>query len=702
MTTEGIRMQDLIACFRRHTTGIFLVFFLTAPSYYGLRAQNREADSLTTVLESGVAEPREKCKLLLRIARAYEYDAYALSLKYANEALTLAEQYHLQKMVTSSLIQLGITHMYMGGYEQAFRHFEKADSIWKASAMETDRQTSLNNLAGLYMLNGDLKKARALFNESMTIAMKQKKKNWEAIADLYSNIAMLKIDQNEYDSSLFFFMRALAIADTLHYPSLQVRTVGEIGGIYSRLNEYQKAKEYYNRFLTLAQQQKNRYYECTAYNHLGSLEQDVNKEQTKRNYLKAFAIASDLKNGDLLATCYGNLAHVEEANDNFIAALKYRRKSITLGRNFSSPPNLAGNLCRLANNYVLVGKPDSALHVLDEARRYVRKVGHAEIRLAYLETKMEAFSKLGRYDSTQYYFDQFKASMDTLQQKERRDQVSNWQVKYETERKEKEIAILTQQATAQQMRLSKQNTMTYSALALVIVIAAFSYLYVRQVRLRTVQKEVAVEQKMLRTQMNPHFIFNALISIESFLYENEPREAGKYLSRFAKLMRLSLENSRREYISLQQEINTLEHYFALQKLRLGDKVDYEISVAEDIDIENTLIPPMFAQPLIENSLEHGIINKKGKGIIRVSFSLEADVLLLVVEDNGIGRSRALELEEREHTSLASTITRERIDVMNRRKKGKVSLRLMDLVDADNNVLGTKAFFYFPMKLVYPL
>jgi tetratricopeptide (TPR) repeat protein len=702
MTTEATRMQNPIDCFYRYAAKIFLIFFLTAPSWYSLRAQNHKADSLIAVLEAGVADPQEKCKLLLRIARAYEYDTYALSLRYANEALELAEQHRLQKMVTSSLIQLGITHMYMGGYEQAFKHFEKADSIWKASAMETDRQTSLNNLALLYMNNGDLKKGRALFSESMAIAMKQKKKNWEAIADLYSNIAMLKIDENEYDSSLFFFMKALAIADTLHYSALAVRTVGEIGGIYSRLNEYEKAKEYYNRFLILAQQQKNKYYECMAYNHLGSIEQNVDNEEMKRNYLKAFAIASELKNGDLLATCYGHLARVEEAYHNFSAALQYRRKSVALGRNFGFPANLGISLCRLGHNYVLVGKPDSALQALDEARVYLKKVAHAEVKLAYLETRMEAFSRLGQYDSTQYYFDQFKTSMDTLKQKERRDQVSNWQVKYETEKKEKEIAILTQQATTHQMELSKQNMMVYSALALVLVVAAFSYLYVRQVRLRTAQKESAVEQKMLRTQMNPHFIFNALISIESFIYENEPREAGKYLSRFAKLMRLSLENSRREYISLQQEILTLEHYFALQKLRLGDKVDYEIFVAEGIDVENTLIPPMFAQPLIENSLEHGIINKKGKGIIRVSFSLESDVLLLVVEDNGIGRSKALELEEREHTSLASTITSERIDVMNRRKKGKVSLKLMDLVDADNNVLGTKAFFYFPMKLVYPL
>jgi tetratricopeptide (TPR) repeat protein len=695
-------MQDFIMRFYHRQSGFFLAFFFAALVCCDVHAQNREADSLKAVLDAGVADPQEKCKLLLRIARAYEYDAYALSLKYANDALTLARQYHLQKMVTSSLIQLGITHMYMGGYEQAFTHFEKADSIWKASAMETDRQTSLNNLAGLYMLSGDLKKARALFSESMAIAMKQEKKNWEAIADLYSNIGMLKIDQTEYDSSLFFFMKALAIADTLAYPALQVRTVGEIGGIYSRLNEYAKAKEYYSRFLTLAQQQKNRYYECLAYNHLGFIEQKVNKEEMKRNYLKAFAIATELNNGDLLASCFGNLAHVEEAYDSYSTALHYRRKSVALNRSFGASPNLASGLCSLAHNYVLVDKPDSALYALDEARVHLKKVGHAEIKLAYFETKMEAFNKLGSYDSTQYYFHQFKSAMDTLQQKERRDQVSNWQVKFETERKEKEIAILTQHATSQQMRLSKQNTMIYSALALVLVIGAFSYLYVRQVRLRTVQKEIAVEQKMLRTQMNPHFIFNALISIESFLYENEPLEAGKYLSRFAKLMRLSLENSRREYISLRQEINTLEHYFALQKLRLGDKVDYEISIAEGIDVENTLIPPMFAQPLIENSLEHGIINKQGKGMIRVSFSLEADVLLLVVEDNGIGRSKALELEEREHGSLASTITRERIDVMNRKKKGKVILKLMDLVDADNNVLGTKAFFYFPMKLVYPI
>lgn len=681
---------------------VFLVFCLATFVFSATRAQNHEADSLKAVLEGGVSDPEAKCKLLLRVARAYEYEAYALSLKYATEALTLAEANRLQKVITSSLIQLGITHMYMGSYDHAFKYFQKADSIWKASNMETDRQTSLNNLAGLYMLNGDFKKARALFNESMVIAMKQEKKNWEAIADLYSNIGILKTEENEYDSSLFYFMKALTIADTISYASLQLRTVNEIGGVYGKLNEPQKAKEYYTRFLKLAQQEKNKYYECLAYNNLGLNERGISKEAMKQYHQKAFAIANELNNGELLASSLGNLAGVEEAYANYETALQYRRRSVALNRQYGAPPNLTSALCHLAHNYVLVNKPDSALLALKEAQVHLKKVGHAELRLVYLENKMEAFSKLGHYDSTQYYFTQFKSGMDTLQQKERRNQVSNWQVKYETEKKEKEIAILTRQATAQQMKLSKQNMMIYSALLLVLMIAAFSYLYIRQVRLRTAQKEIAVEQKMLRTQMNPHFIFNALSSIESFLYENEPLEAGKYLSRFAKLMRLSLENSRREYISLQQEINTLEHYFVLQKLRLGDKVDYEIVVTGGIDVENTLIPPMFAQPLIENALEHGIIHKKGKGMIRVSFSLEADVLLLVVEDNGVGRSRALELEEREHGSLASTITSERIDVMNRKKKGKVILKLMDLVDADNNVLGTKALFYFPMKLVYPL
>jgi LytS/YehU family sensor histidine kinase len=235
----------------------------------------------------------------------------------------------------------------------------------------------------------------------------------------------------------------------------------------------------------------------------------------------------------------------------------------------------------------------------------------------------------------------------------------------------------------------------------VAVIVLLGYLFFRQSILKNQHKTIDLEQKLLRAQMNPHFIFNALTAIQQFMYANHPAEAGRYLSKFAKLMRLTLENSRDEYITLQKEIQTLEHYFELQRLRFGDKFDYTIQVDPELDPEEVAVPPMFAQPLVENSLEHGILHKSDKGLVQVRYRKLADSMVLEVEDNGVGRKRAAQLTpvggRRQYASLATQITQERLKLFNRNKSHKVKLTLVDLVDDNNVVLGTKATFAIPYK-----
>ena len=139
---------------------------------------------------------------------------------------------------------------------------------------------------------------------------------------------------------------------------------------------------------------------------------------------------------------------------------------------------------------------------------------------------------------------------------------------------------------------------------LVITIGGF-YFY-RQRRVIAQQREKLLEQKLLQMQLNPHFIFNSLQAIQDYIYSNNEKEASQYLSKFARLMRLTLENSRHENIVLKKEIEGLNNYLALQKLRMGSKLQYTIAVADDIDTGFTEIPPMLIQPFVENAVEHGI------------------------------------------------------------------------------------------------
>ncbi len=212
-----------------------------------------------------------------------------------------------------------------------------------------------------------------------------------------------------------------------------------------------------------------------------------------------------------------------------------------------------------------------------------------------------------------------------------------------------------------------------------------------------------LEQKLLRSQMNPHFIFNSLSSIQSFIFENNPLEAGSYLSRFAELIRSILYNSREEFITIEKEINTLQNYLDLQQLRYNNKFDYIIDVDPLIQADIIKIPPMLAQPFIENAIEHGVKHLKGKGHISISFSLmpEKKSILLLIEDNGVGIKASNKLKEKikkRHTSLATIIANERIDVFNKgQKKKQFVMEINEIKDSDENVKGTKVKFIIPYK-----
>jgi sensor histidine kinase YesM len=209
------------------------------------------------------------------------------------------------------------------------------------------------------------------------------------------------------------------------------------------------------------------------------------------------------------------------------------------------------------------------------------------------------------------------------------------------------------------------------------------------------QKKLDNEQlnhRLLRTQMNPHFIFNSLTSIQNYLFENEPQKTATYLAKFSKLMRQILESSREDFIPLSKEIQTLENYLQLQKMRFGDKLNYQIQVSPDIDPEEVKIPPMFAQPFIENSLEHGILHRAGEGFILIDFKLENNLLVLEVEDNGVGLSQSKTLRseiKKEYKSLATQITQERLSLLRQKYQLPLDFVIQELKNQVNEVAGTQ-------------
>ncbi len=205
------------------------------------------------------------------------------------------------------------------------------------------------------------------------------------------------------------------------------------------------------------------------------------------------------------------------------------------------------------------------------------------------------------------------------------------------------------------------------------------------------------ERKALRLQMNPHFVFNALDAISGFIFKNEPKEAVKYLTSFAKLMRLTLESSRQTTVPLQNELQLLKNYIALEQLRFGHSFEYAFEVDDDVDPYEVNIPPMLLQPFVENAILHGLRHKKeGEGMLIISFTLNQDKLLCMIRDNGVGREKSRELNaKRGKSSLATSITEERIALLSKSLGQPVSFEIVDLKDEAGTATGTEVRITFP-------
>ena len=211
----------------------------------------------------------------------------------------------------------------------------------------------------------------------------------------------------------------------------------------------------------------------------------------------------------------------------------------------------------------------------------------------------------------------------------------------------------------------------------------------------SLERELAeMERKALGLQMSPHFIFNALDSISSFIFKNDPQSAVKYLTSFAKLMRSTLEASREHLIPLQTEVTILQNYLALENLRFSESIHFEISIEDEVLLEGR-IPPMLVQPLVENAVKHGLRGLDYPPQLLVSFERHEESLRIVVQDNGRGRSAAEARDKEGHRSVGTTILERRLSLIGKTLGGEALLRYEDLTNSEGVPSGTRAILLLP-------
>jgi LytS/YehU family sensor histidine kinase len=309
---------------------------------------------------------------------------------------------------------------------------------------------------------------------------------------------------------------------------------------------------------------------------------------------------------------------------------------------------------------------------------------------------------------------------DSLFTESKIKEVNELQARYETEKKDKQIALLAKEKAIQAQETQRQSTLKKASIGGGILISLLAGLLVYIFRQKLVNqrlitakdneiKEVnfkrqmsELEMKALQAQINPHFLFNCMNSINRMILAGENENAALYLSKFSKLVRLILENAENATVTLQSELTLLESYIQLEGLRFKERFEHKITVDPSINPDDTYLPAMVLQPFVENAIWHGLLPKKSadqKGVINIQIKEENNHLYCIIEDNGIGREKARELRDQsvlQTKSLGMKITEERLRLLSQERVEQL-IRITDLKDAFNRALGTRVEINIPLS-----
>ena len=241
-------------------------------------------------------------------------------------------------------------------------------------------------------------------------------------------------------------------------------------------------------------------------------------------------------------------------------------------------------------------------------------------------------------------------------------------------------------------------------MALVYIVFTFRIKIIQQ-KSQLLSQKIKLEQELqqsmlssIKSQMNPHFLFNALNTIQSYIYTNDKENASQYLGKFSELTRLILDMSNKEIVAISEEIKALKIYLELEQLRFEDKLHYQFSIDENISTETSYIPSMLIQPYVENAIKHGLLHKKNDWQLKLFFNKKDNGVFVVVDDNGIGRKRSEELNKnkrKNHQSFALNANQKRLEILNKGLKNNISLEIVDKHDVHGNAVGTTVRIFIP-------
>jgi tetratricopeptide (TPR) repeat protein len=649
-------------------TKIFLYLFLIVSTI--VQAQDKVMDSLQNELKKAKNDI-DKTMVLNAIADQYKYSDPNKMAEYGNKALQLAKKINYKVEEGNAYLNIGTSKIILGDYKKALDDFGLAKDIFEENNNSASNKREVSQgLAKAYGSMGIVFSEQSNYAKALQFYLKSVK-IYENLNDeskcskIYNNIGVVYKSQNADFKALEYFIKAQKIQEKLQDPNAGI-TLTNIANIYLKQKNLDKASEYY----------------------------DLAKKALNKN---------------------PNPRALGEWNNNmglYFAAKNQSKEAVSSWENAIQSFEKIDDKFGLADTYIFLGEFYLEKNQLEDALLNTNKALNLATEINVLEQKAisekllsEIYTQKGNSNLALEHFQKYSIAKDSLTNEENIRKSVEASLNYEFEKKEllqKEENDKRELLLKEEAKNSKLKLLFGGLIALLLF--GIGFLIYNRMQLKktlTLQKELAeYEQKALHLQMNPHFVFNCLGSISSFIVQNGTDSAIKYLSKFSKLMRLTLEYSKESLIPIDKEIESLQNYLELEQLRFNHKFNFNIRKSPEIE-DDVALPPLIIQPFIENAIIHGVIPKKELGSIIIDFSIQENSLICTILDDGIGINQSKLNKENSviaHKSMALDIIKKRLEMIASSTSKKATIEIEELTE-NNEIKGTKVILQLPLQYI---
>jgi len=708
-----------------------------------VQSQNTAIDSLKNQLLIHKEKDTAQVNILNALAFSYHQIDAALSLEHLEASELISKSINFDKGTARSLFLKGLIEMQQFNLDQAISNFEESillyektdyksgiakcyskiglatyykrdydgsvayfkNSIRIDESLGNIKETALNLKYIGYAYTDSDNFDEALIHLNKAIEINKEYKDKQELASCLNNLGILYADRTNFPLvALKYYSESLEVSEEITDSLGMLKALNNMGNIYMLNENPGKAIEKLKRSLVIQKNLGNNSFLGITRNNLGNLYKKQGKFEIALAYLtEALEKSKELNDKYTESTTLNNIGGVYRALENYSLAGQFYNEGKNLKIEIQDDYGLCGAYTGIAYNLIAQKRYSEALVSTLKAHEISERLDIIGLERDVYDLFSRIYKNTGNYKKAFESHEQLKVLNDSLFNKKNIEKLAALEYEYKYKRALDSASIRELQltrtvtATSQNLEKSQRNLLLGIITFLGVVLLLGSIILFLKLRnVKEKNQNILIEQKLLRSQMTPHFIFNSLSVLQGMILNKEEEKSISYLSKFSKLLRTILENSRHKAVSLSEELIAIDSYMALQNLDVSPPYNYSLSVAPEINKSALKIPPMLIQPFIENAIEHAFAEKKDDKEILVELAFEGDSLVCTITDNGIGFDMEQQKNNKNKNSLATTITSERLKMLSKDFNAKGSLSVKNREQFGKK--GTLVTLVIPYKL----